>query len=56
MVDQGVSQAEKRLKSLKITCAYAEYKTRQSGDLDAELAHWTENIMQSIRKEKEKKV
>lgn len=55
MSSHEASQAEKRLKALKITFAYAEYKMRQTGDLSAELANWTDNIRRFIRKETEKK-
>ena len=45
----------KRIKALEITRAYAEYKTRHAGDLDGDLADWTNNIMYLIENEKGKK-
>ena len=42
MDNQGINI--KRIKALEITQAYAEYKTRHTGDLDSELINWTYNI------------
>ena len=46
------SAAEKRIKALEITHAYAEYKTRHAGDLDGDFANWANNIMRIIELEK----
>ena len=43
----------KLLKALEITQAYAEYKTRNTGDLDNDLMSWTYNISRKIEKEKD---
>ena len=49
------SSAEKRIRALEITRAYAEYKIRHAGDLDDDLADWTSNITRFIANEKVKK-
>ena len=54
MNDQKVSPA-KKLTSLEITQAYAEYKTRREGDLDNDLSNWTYNIQRLIKSRKGKK-
>ena len=48
-------QADEKLKALKITYTYAEYKTRHAGDLDGDLAHWAGNIGHYIEIKKGKK-
>ena len=50
-----VSPAKKRFKALEITRAYAEYKIRSAGDLDADLSEWLNNISRLIAIEKAKK-
>ena len=45
----------KRIKVLEATYAYAEYKTRLAGDLDSDLAHWTNNIITLIERAKARK-
>ena len=45
---------QKRIKSLKITQAYAQYKMRSAGDLDGDLINWTFNIMRFVENEKVK--
>ena len=47
--------AEKSIKDLEITRAYAEYKTKYAGDIDADLADWVNNIRRSIAIKKSKK-
>ena len=47
--------AKKGLKDLEITRAYAEYKTRHAGDLDADLADWVNDITRFIAIKKAKK-
>ena len=42
-------------KAFEITYAYAEYKTRHAGDLDDDLADWTNNAMQLIKSGKKGK-
>ena len=55
MAKQKVSLVElERIKSLEITHAYAEYKTRVAGDLDADLDDWASNIMGFIKNAKAK--
>ena len=43
-----ISAADKRIKALESTHAYAEYKIRHTGDLDSDLGNWLNNIMLSI--------
>ena len=45
----------KYIKTLEIAHAYAEYKTRLAGDLDADLSDWANNIMSFIENAKAKK-
>jgi hypothetical protein len=47
--------AKKRIKDLEITKAYAEYKIRHAGDLDADLANWVNDISRFIAVKKSKK-
>ena len=47
--------ANKTVKELEITKAYAESKIRNAGDLDAELVNWVNNIARSIAISKGKK-
>ena len=47
--------AKKGLKDLEITRAYAEYKTRHAGDLDADLNDWVNDITRFIAIKKAKK-
>jgi len=47
--------AKKRMKDLEITKAYAEYKMRYAGDLDADLANWVNDIARFIAIKKAKK-
>lgn len=44
-----------RIKNLKITQAYAQYKMRSAGDLDNDLINWNYNLMRSIIKEESRK-
>ena len=50
-----ISAAEKRIKALEITRAYAEYKIRHAGDLDGDFHNWTNNIIRFIQIEKDGK-
>ena len=50
-----VSSPKKTFKALEITRAYAEYKIRRTGDLDADLSNWVSNITRLIAVEKAKK-
>jgi hypothetical protein len=52
---RAFSSAEKRIKALEITHAYALYKIRLAGDLDDDLSDWVNNITRSIEKEKAEK-
>jgi hypothetical protein len=47
--------AKKSIKNLEITKAYAEYKIRHAGDLDADLANWVNDITHFIAVNKAKK-
>jgi len=40
-----------RIKNLKITQAYAQYKMRSAGDLDNDLINWNYNLTRRIQKE-----
>ena len=51
----GDPKTRKSIKALEITRAYAEYKTRHAGDLDADLANWVNNIIRFIAIKKSKK-
>ena len=44
----------KEIKALEITHAYAEYKTRFSGDMGEEFANWPGNLLKVIKSEKRK--
>ena len=46
---------EKRIEALKITQAYAEYKTRHAGDLDSDLSNWANNIKRYIENKRQTK-
>ena len=46
------SSIKKNIRALEITKAYAEYKIRHTGDLDADLVDWKNNIMCIIKKAK----
>ena len=50
-----ISKADKRIEALKITHAYAEYKMRHAGDLDAEFTDWANNIMYFLDDKKHEK-
>ena len=52
---ESKSRPAKKLKPLEITYAYAEYKTRREGDLDSDLANWTNNILCLMKAQKSKK-
>ena len=54
-MDEPKVRTAKKLKPLEITYAYAEYKTRREGDLDSDLANWTNNILYLIKTQKTKK-
>ena len=41
---------KKLIKKLKVTRAYAQYKTRSAGDLDNDLINWNFNITRTITK------
>ena len=49
------SDAEKRIKALEVTKAYAEYKLRHAGDLEGDYSGWPGNLTRFIEKEKAKK-
>jgi hypothetical protein len=49
------ASAKKQMRDLEITKAYAEYKIRHAGDLDADLANWVNDISRFIAVKKTKK-